>query len=755
MNVAPRSELAFCTACLVALVVLAPTIARSAAPQPGPPLGIRKATGPIAIDGDLSDAGWQGIDVVTTWYETNVGDNVEPQVKNEGFLAYDDHFFYAAFRFGDPNPKLIRAPLADHDQLSGSTDYGGVIIDSNNDGKTAILFLANANGLLYDAVTNDASGEDSSPDYYWESAGKVTDSGWNLEIKIPFSSLRYAKAEQPTWRILLYRNYPRDRHYQFFSTRLPRDVSCFICNSSPLIGLANLPHGSHLVVAPYASAQRLDAPEADLGSPLKDGDLDSEFGVDAKWSPLASLAIDGTINPDFSQVEADAAQIGANERFALFYPEKRSFFLEGIDLFSTPFQAVYTRSITAPSGGLRVTGRVGQTAFTALGARDRGDGLVILPGPEGSDAALQDFQSNVGVMRLRRDVGASFVSVLATGRTIDDGGHNAVFGPDFNWRPRPTEAISGQALWSDSRTPERTDLAGEWDGRTLSDRALLLRWAHNTPRVDWFLQGQDLGKDFRADEGFIPQVGYREGYFEAGYTVRPKDKFFSRIRMFTVDWYDEDHTGGVLARRVSAGAGMDGRWNSFLRFELNRDDVKVGNQIFSRFRPYFTIQSSPGRILNSIAVETYLGDEIDFANAREGSGATVIGSVTVRPNNHLELRGNASGRWLHVEDSALGSGRLFLAQVERLRASYSFNARMFVRLIGQYVETTRDTSLYSFPVAAKNASFSSSALFAYKLNWQTVLYLGYGDNRDFAEVTDRLEPSGRQAFAKVSYALQK
>jgi hypothetical protein len=528
----------------------------------------------------------------------------------------------------------------------------------------------------------------------------------DLEMRIPFTSLRYTNAAAPQMRILLYRNYPRDRHYQFFSARLPRDVSCFICNSSPLTGLANLPTSSHLVVAPYASAQRVDEPGAGgLGTPLEEGDTDSEFGLDVKWSPLASLAFDGTINPDFSQIEADVAQIGANERFALFYPEKRPFFLEGIDLFSAPFQAVYTRSITSPSGGARLTGRTGQTAFTALYARDRGGGLVILPGPEGSDAALQDFQSNVAITRLRRDVGASFVSFLATGRVNDEsdaldgngdplnGGHNAVLGPDFNWRPRPTDYFAGQALWSTSKTPNRPDLASEWDGRTLSDHALLGRWSHSDPIWDTFVQYQDLGPDFRADEGFIPQVGYREGYFEAGWTVRPKDNFFSRIRTFTVDWYDEDSDGSPLYRRYSVGSGMDGKLNSFIRFEINHDDIKVGPEMLSRWRPYVTVQSSPGRVLNSIVLESFFGEEIDFDNAREGTGATINGSVTVRPTDHLELRANVSARWLDVDDPALGSGRLFTAQVERLRAAYQFNSRMFIRLIGQYVQTEREPTL--------------------------------------------------------------
>src|SRR5437867_3314588 len=140
MSAAARSRFALTFVFLFAFAVVAPAIARAAAPQPGPPLTIRRAAGPIVIDGELSDAGWQGIAPDSVWYETNVGDNVEPQAKNVGYLAYDERYFYAAFRFDDPNPALIRAPLADHDQLSGSTDYGGVIIDASNDGKTAILF---------------------------------------------------------------------------------------------------------------------------------------------------------------------------------------------------------------------------------------------------------------------------------------------------------------------------------------------------------------------------------------------------------------------------------------------------------------------------------------------------------------------------------------------------------------------------------------------------------------------------------------
>ena len=740
----------FLAACL-------PALATAADPQPGPPIAIQRAAGPITLDGNLNDPGWQGLTPITKWYETNVGDNVEPQVKNLAYLTYDDKFLYAGFQFEDPEPKGVRAPIGDHDAMPGSTDYAGVIVDTRNDGKTAQMFLANLNGVQYDATTSDATGEDSSPDFFWDTAGKTTETGWNLEIRIPWSSLRYSTAAQPTMGILLYRNYPRDRRYQFFTSRLPRDVNCFICNSTKMVGLQNLPKGSHLVLAPYATASQTSVlPEnAPLGSPLDRQDAKGQAGLDVKWSPSSAVVVDGTINPDFSQIESDQAQIVANERFALFFSEKRPFFLEGVDLLSTPIQAVYTRTITDPRGGLRLTGKVGNTAYTTLGTFDEGGGLTILPGPQGSDFALQDFRSSVGLARVRRDMGRSFVSLLATGRVLEGGdGTNFVFGPDFQWRPRGADNFTGQALWSQSKTPNRPDLASEWNGQTLSDHAFLVYWSHSTEKLDWFVQPSEYGKEFRADDGFVPQVGYREIYGEAGYTVRPKDRFFSRIRMFTANYYDADMDGNHLNQRVSVGTGADGKWNSFWRVELNQDHALVGTEWLQRFRPHLVFQMSPTRVWNLFSIDSYVGEEIDFSNVREGTGATIVSTLLVRPNDHLELRGNASVRWLD-DDAGFGKSRVFTAQVERLRAVWAFNSKSFVRLIGQYQQTQRDPTMYVFPVAQKDALFSGSALFAYKLNWQTVFYAGYGDNRTFTPLTDQLEPSGNQAFMKVSYAYQQ
>ena len=177
-------------------------------------------------------------------------------------------------------------------------------------------------------------------------------------MRVPFSSLRYPKGDPRTWRIMLYRNYPRDYRYQFFNVRLPRGGSCFICRGTTLEGLAGLPSGGHLVLAPYVTGRHEGTAEDGPGTPWLSEGAKADGGLDLKWTPTASTAVDATVNPDFSQIESDVAQIGANERFALFFPEKRPFFLEGLELFATPIQAVYTRTVTAPALGSARDGKV-------------------------------------------------------------------------------------------------------------------------------------------------------------------------------------------------------------------------------------------------------------------------------------------------------------------------------------------------------------------------------------------------------------
>jgi hypothetical protein len=744
------------------MVVLCLPVAAFAQPRvPTATFDIKRATGPITIDGKLDDPAWKDALRVDKWYETNATDNTEPQVKNVAWMTYDDHFFYAAFHFEDPNPASIRSPFADRDNVPSSTDYAGVILDTRNDGKTATLFLSNARGIQYDSVSDDTSGnEDSSPDFFWESAAKITKEGWDLELRIPFSSLRYKKADPQTWGILLYRNYPRDRRYQFFANKLPKGGNCFICNEDKVTGLTGLPSGGHIVAAPYLTLKEQGLPRGGVaGARFQNAPAKADAGLDVKWTPNADNAIDGTLNPDFSQVESDVAAISTNQRFAIFFSEKRPFFLEGVELFNTPIQAVYTRTITSPRFGLRSTGKFGDNDYTAIVASDRGGGVTILPGANGSDFANQDFSSTVAIGRIRHNIGLSYISLLGTFRESEGGAHNRVLGPDFQWRPNDKDTVTGELLFSDTKTPDRPDLADEWNGQTLNGHAADVWWSRSTRHYDWTVEQRDFSDGFRADNGFVPQVGFRESYFDGGYTMRPTTGFANRIRLFLNGDYQSASNGDRLFSDRSAGIGFDGKYASSTRLRFSVNGVRSGDKVLTRHQLLYAIQFTPVSMVSNIQIVGSAGEDVDFSNTRLGRGASATVSGIVRPSDHLEFRLNQSLSWLNVKPlpSQIGvnPGRLFTAQVERVRATYTFDSKMFVRAVVQNVHTNRNQQLFLVTPNQHGGNVTSSLLFAYKLNWQTVLFVGVGDERDIEVAENRLQPASRQLFMKMSYAFQR
>ncbi|HEX6097505.1 MAG TPA: DUF5916 domain-containing protein [Thermoanaerobaculia bacterium] len=724
-------------------------------------LTIGPAAAPIAIDGVIGEGEWANATKYETWYETNPGDNITPSVKTVGWVTYDSRFLYFAVESTDPNPKAISAPYADHDQISGNTDdYVGVLLDTRNDGKSGYLFLVTARGVQYDAVTDDSgSGEDNSPDFFWDTAAKIHATGWTAEARIPFSSLRYDGASPEQWGLMLYRNYPRDRRYQMFTNKLPRDVNCFVCNWGKVTGLRDLPTGDHMVLAPYVTANQLGEPRSNLDPEFVNHPVGAEGGLDFKWNPTADMTVDATVNPDFSQIESDVAVISTNERFAIFIAEKRPFFLEGVELFSTPIQAVYTRTITSPRWGARTTGKAGAYAYTMLVTQDRGGGDVILPSAEGSSFVEQDFSSLAAIGRVRRDLGnRSFISFLGTTREAEDGAYNRLFGPDFQWRIGDNNTITGQFLYSSTQEPDRNDPLHPWNGEKLAGRAAQVWYQYSTATRDLYVQASDYDKEFRADNGFVPQVGWRGSFAEGGYTWRPKG-FFSRIRAFSFGEYQQKQDGGLLYRLVSAGVGADGKFRSFTRIRLAHDTLSNEGRIFSRDRVYYQLQFAVNRVLTFVSMDGWVGEEVDFSNNRLGRGANMNANLSLRGGEHLQVGLTSGIRWLNI-----AGDRLFTAQTERIKATYTFNPRMFVRAIVQNERTNNDRILYGDDpdpektdddVAQHRGRLSGQLLFAYKLNWQTVFYVGYGDLRGVTADQGDFVASSRQFFAKLSYAFQR
>jgi len=742
-------------AVIVSILVTTPVAAQSS--LAGSRLQIARATGAIHIDGDLNDEGWRDATRVTTWFEINPGDNTEPAVKSVGLLTYDDRFLYVGFQFEDPDPRAIRAPLGDHDAISGnSMDFGGVFIDPLNTGRTAAEFFVTPRNVQYDAITDDASGENSSPDFFWDSAATITEHGWQLEMRIPFSTLRYKNTDPQTWGIILFRNYPRAFRYQFFSTRVPKNNNCLVCYENTLVGLEGLPAGGHLVAAPYVSGTAAAHAQDDTaGEPLVN-DSKARIGIDVKYTPNANNAADLTVRPDFSQIESDTAQISANERFALFYPEKRPFFLEGVDLFQTPFQAVYTRTITSPDWGGRVTGKEGGIRYTALVTRDAGGGTVVIPGSNESTTADQPSPSTVFIGRAKKEMGLSFIGALMTDREATDGSHNRVVGPDFQWRPSGSDVVTGQWLYSDSQAPNRPDLADAWTGQQLSGSASEAYWNHNTHHLDWQAKYVNVGNGFRADVGFMPQVGYREGYAQTGWQIYPTGSLIRRERTFLNFDYQTDQSGQLITRDIEPGLGMDTRWNGFIQFRYVDNATRALDQVIGRRQFAYYAQFSPSRHISFVMVNGTLGQDIDFDNGRPAHGPTFNSQLTLQASDHLAIDLIENVRSLHVNVAGGPDAHLFTQQVSRIKGTYTFTSRLFVRVIGQWVSTSRDTALFIDTVDARDETFGGSALFAYKINWQSVMFVGYGDDRELPNGNaTALKPLDHQVFVKISYAFQR
>jgi hypothetical protein len=264
---------------------------------------------------------------------------------------------------------------------------------------------------------------------------------------------------------------------------------------------------------------------------------------------------------------------------------------------------------------------------------------------------------------------------------------------------------------------------------------------------------KDVGDGFRAEAGFVPQVGYRESSAGAGWTFRPTG-FASKLRAFATVDRQVDRAGDLIGRDVQTGVALNTRWNGFMQFRYIDDDIRSGSRTIARRQLGYAAQFSPSRLLSFVSVSGTAGQEIDFANARPGTGATVNVAAMLNPTNHLNLMLTEDQSWVNVDDAAGVSRQLFIARVSRVRGTYTFTSRMFVRGTAQYVATNRDSSLYTFTTAPRSGTVSGQVLLSYKLNWQSVMFIGYGDDR-MLSTQDRLEKVDRQFFVKFSYALQR
>jgi len=715
-------------------------------------VSLSPATSKIKIDGALDEDAWQSAAVLKLVYEWLPGDNVPPPVDTDCLLTYDKDYFYIAFRAFDPKPKEIRAHLMDRDATDTliQDDHISMIIDPFNDERRGFQFRANPLGVQADANFSESEGyEDFSWDAIWASAGKITDWGYAIEIAIPFNQLRFPKTQAAqTWGFSAERSYPRNVRHRITSHRRDRDVACLLCQFNKINGIKGITPGRNLEFDPTVTANRTDERKNFPTGPMERGKIKADPGLTARWGITPNLILNATINPDFSQVEADIAQLDVNTRYALYYPEKRPFFLEGADFFLTPIQAVFTRTVADPSGGLKLTGKSGKNALGVFGAYDRINNLVF-PSDQESFPISLDMDVMSGVFRYRRDVGkSSMLGVLYTGR-VGENYHNHLAGFDGFFRLSQTSQVGFQYLHSDTEYPGDVSLNYGQKKGSFGGDAVLADFLHLSRH--WVVNANymDYSNGFRADYGYLPQVNIRQLGAVVQRIVWGKPKgWFTRLQFGFGGQRQVNHQGDLVLQALACMFNYTGPLQSTARLQpMFMKEAYLGKIYdINRVNLGFEMKPASGIV---IGLTGRAGDQIDYSNARKSSAVNLMPSLEYNFGRHINFIISQAFERLRWQGK-----RVYTANLIQPMLVYNLNVRTFIRAILQYRYVSRDPSLYVFPVDPKSSTFFTQFLFSYKINPQTVLFLGYSDNYFGMQGLD-LTRTDRTFFIKIGYAWTK
>jgi hypothetical protein len=582
---------------------------------------VTAATSAIKVDGILDEKAWEDAVVIKVPYEWLPGDNIPAPVDTDCLVTFDSDNFYVGFKCYDPEPSKIRAHLMDRDAIDTfiQDDHINFMLDTFNDERRAFQFRANPLGVQADANFSESEGyEDFSWDAIWASKGRITEWGWALEIAIPFNQLRFPETEEvQTWGFSVGRSYPRNVRHRMTSHRRDRDVTCIQCQFNKITGIQGISPGLNIELDPTLTTIRTDRREdfpMDPEAPIKNGKIDPDPGLTARWGITPNLILNATVNPDFSQIEADVRELEVNTRFAIRYPEKRPFFLEGYDFFLTPMEAVFTRTVADPDGGLKFTGKMGKNAFGIFGAYDRVNNLLF-PSNQGSLSTSVDQGVGSGVFRYRRDIGrTSNLGVLYTGRVSDDY-YNHVAGVDGFFQISRTKQFRIQYLHSETKYAE--DIAssfGQKEGANGGD-ALFAEFMHFGRHWLYLFNYQDYTPNFRADYGYIPRVDMRRGVGMVGYTFwGEQGDWFNQLRFTLNGTLVYDHDGDLTDRSFDLQAMYMGPLQSTVitQYTRSREFYLAEYYDLDQILIYTELKPVSGLRFN---FHVLAGDAIDNSNA--------------------------------------------------------------------------------------------------------------------------------------------
>ena len=608
------------------------------------------------IDGKLDEEVWKTAEVLKDFYQISPGNNVAPSKPTEVLVGYDEKNLYVGFRCFDDKDK-IRATVAKRDEVFDE-DNVRVYLDTYNDQRRAYVLGFNPYGIQQDGIYTEGQGADYTVDVVMESKGVIEDWGWSVEVKIPFKSLRYTAGKGKLWGFNAARNI--DRFNDELDQWLPddRDISGFLVKHGKLSGLNEIKYERTLEVVPSITigetgARKRTLPIStvnnngfdqiynpigliDAGRFVNDS-IKPELGVNLKYTLSPNIALDAAINPDFAEIEADAAVVTANQRFPIYFEEKRPFFLEGKEIFDSPLQPFYSRTIVDPDLAAKITGKVGANSFGLLVASDNAPGNYSLderrdPLSPPSREFL-DKNASFAVVRVKHDIGSqNNVGFFGTAR-IFPRNRNFTSGFDGTFKLNPKTVMRFQILGTHSRkyfyNPD-TDSSRYRNGNGLG---YYFNIDYTTDTRGWFVEAEGRSSDYRADAGFTKRTNTNRIFLFNRFSSTSKPKAaiirsnFRQFAQYQADWRGRPQ-GGVVGGGINlnlqgqlyiggeGGVGFEKIYESEFgaRRNSNQSGAFFGAPTRSATQPYasFNVNKTFSQQLSAYGYASWTGNSFDF-----------------------------------------------------------------------------------------------------------------------------------------------
>ncbi len=711
-------------------------------------------------DGKPSPAAWRHAAQFSINNEISPGHNTPAAADSRVEVGYTAGALWLHFIARDPHPENIRVRYREHDNIdSNSDDFVGLFLSPFNDTQWAYEFICTSGGVEWDAFRQQGN-EYSSFNAIWSCSAKRTPKGYEVIMKIPFSSIKFPHSGKPqAWRLLFLRNWPRNLRHQFANVRFDYNSNCTLCQAEIVRTATSISASpANFQLIPALTLMRSDTRNDPSGG-LQRGSPRVEGSLDARWVLLPNLEWAATVNPNFSQVAPDQLQLSVNRQFAIFYPENRPFFEQGTQVFNTPGfpqgsdtfgtsgKLVDTRAIADPHWATKLVGQIGSNAIGVLAADDSATN-ILLPGNQSSQIQSFGFSTQDALLRYRYDVGNSAIGVLATGR--QGGGYtNGVYAFDSSWQLDPSDTLT--TLVGGSTTTYPTSVADAFGiaPGTITGNAFTANFARSRRNYNFQVSTTHVANDFRADMGYLPQVGYDEGAVQGEYDFYAPNKNWYQNGGFGafMNWTRTAGGGPILDRRVRLYAFEHGLYQTHFIFYATRDEQYFKGETFTLKQYEFDANAQPLNWLSG-AIDVTGGDAVDYVGVRKGRLLSIYASLGFSPGRHIEISVVNDFERLNV-----AGGRLYTANLYDLRVAWHFDSHFFVRAIAQEQDVRNNTALYPPGTPSRTRNLATQLLAGYQINPWTVFYAGvatgYMGTGEYA-----LLPQQRSYFLKASYYFQ-